>query len=150
MVKDVLNQYREIIAAYTEEVETSLDHLKLLKEMTDALIDLLLTYDLDLDAPVKQLSIFDEAEDLGAATSEPEDDDIQVRGEFASRLKNAREYQKYKQNELAAILGVDASTISKWESRSSYPKGKKLERAIAFIETIERKQRRYHNNITVN
>ena len=40
---------------------------------------------------------------------------------FASRLKEAREYRKLKQEEVAEKLGVSRQTISKWETDETLP-----------------------------
>ena len=45
---------------------------------------------------------------------------------FAKRLKKIRQYKGYTQLDVAAEIGVEQSTIAKWESGKTEPKASSL------------------------
>lgn len=59
---------------------------------------------------------------------------------FAQRLKNLRETKNLTQTELAEMLGYkNYTTVSKWESGDSLPRGKSLNyllKYLIYLQTI--------------
>lgn len=54
--------------------------------------------------------------------------------DFSSNLKRLRNMKKIKQYELAEVLGVDRTTIGKWENGNSYPAVEVLDRLATYLE----------------
>lgn len=49
-----------------------------------------------------------------------------------------REQAQLRQGDIAAVLGVDRATISRWESGETAPRGETLDAYIALLDRLQR------------
>ena len=69
------------------------------------------------------------------AGDDEEEDDL---ARFGERVRVARERLKMKQEELGALVGTDAGSVSRWERGKGYPQAPQLARlARALGESID-------------
>ena len=89
------------------------------------------------DAPSSRLQICSKPATTGFVNAASEDEAAELRG-FGERVRVARERLNLKQDELAAALGTDAGTVSRWERGKGYPQTVQLARlATALGESLD-------------